>query len=345
MARQPQTLINNKQAFSALSFAPVVDVRHNGQQGFVSDYRTYLSNSAWAGRHIIPFLLEYPRGFDHLPDKEIYIGTLKALVETHAKSIDGLNGTITLSWFDNPVGHAGDTQEDFSRVERAKSTPTFTWVERQGRPIQLFLNSWVYNLIAHPDTQTPMINAYRAQDNMDNSQKYFDFLPDFYAMAVLFVRPDPFQRRVDEAWLCVNMAPKQTGDNLGKREMGGAFQGLDLSIEFTAMTMQSMGVNQFAQTLLDEMNYGGFNPQTRRSAIEYVHENIKAPTMTVMNTPNEARNEQVGYLGQIDGVATTNHYENSGLANNTASITGTRMQHNPTWILSEGTDKNSANTR
>lgn len=336
MARQPNTLINNKEAHSAMSFAPVVDMRHSGQQGFIPDYRTYLNNSAYAQRNVIPFLIEYPRGFDYLPNSEIYIATLKSLVETQAKTIDGLQGGITVNYIENPVGASGEMQEDFSQTQRARSTPSFTWVERQGRPVHLFFNAWIFNLLGHPDTQTPMINAYRAKDGVDNGSRYFDFLPDFNSMSCLFVEPDPFQRRVVEAWLCVNMMPKGSGDLTGKRELSAAFNGRDVTIEFTAMTMMSLGVNQFAQALLDELNYAGLNPQTRRSAIEHIHANIVAPTMPVRNGPNEVRNEAVGYLGQVNHVATTNHYENSGLESNTASITGTRMQHNPSWTLSEG---------
>lgn len=340
MARQPGTLITGKKAYSNMSFAPTVDLSHNGQQGFIPDYRTYLNNSAYVQRNVIPFLIEYPRGFDHLPHSEIYIATLKSLVETHAKTIEGLGGAITVSYVENPVGASGEMQEDYSQTQRARSTPTFTWVERQGRPIHLFFNAWIFNLLGHPDTQTPMINAYRGSKDGDekanNRDKYFDFLPDFNSMSMLFVEPDPFQRRVVEAWLCVNMMPKGSGDLNGKRDIASAMQSREISIEFTCMTMMSLGVNQFAQTLLDELNYAGLNPQTRRSSIEVVNANIKAPTMPVHYGDGQAVNEGIGYLAQVNDVATHQHYENSGLESNVSETTGTRMQHNPAWILSEG---------
>lgn len=312
MARQPQTLIDNKKAYSSMSFAPTVDLRHNGQNGYIPDLRTYLTNSAYVRRWLIPILIEYPRGFDHLPNPEIWIGTLKSLVETQAKSITGLNGTINVQFVENPLGHSGEIQQDVSQITRARSTPTFVWVERQGRPVKLFFDGWIFNLIGHPDTQTPMINSYRAKDGVDNSNKYFDYLPDFNTMSVLFIEPDPFQRRVIDAYLCVNMMPNGSGDTEGSKEMGAAMQNRDITVEFTAITMQSMGVNQFAQALLDELNYSGLNPQNRRSAIEHVHANIVAQSMEVKNTPTESREEAIGYLGQVNGVATTNHYENSG---------------------------------
>lgn len=327
--RQPSTLIDGRKAYSNSSFSPVVDLRHNGQQGFVPDYRTYLSNSAYGQRNWIPFLLEYPRGFDFLDDKEVYIGTLKSLVETQAKQIDGINGTVTVQFFDNPVGSSGEIQQDYSRTERARTTPTFTWVERQGRPVQLFLNAWINNLLGHPDTQVPMINSYSR-----NKDKYFDFLPDFTSMSVLFVEPDPFQRRVVDAVLCINMMPQTSGDNTGKRELTAGFQGRDIQVEFTCMAMRSTGVLQFGQTLLTAMNYSGFNPDARRSAIEGIHANIKAVAMDVgYGGTNEYYNEGTGYSEEIDSIGKTNNYEKSGLKS--------KVQHNPYWTLSEGSDKNN----
>lgn len=329
MPRQPGTLINNKEAHSAMSFTPMVDLRHSGQHGFIPDYRTYLANSAYVQRNVIPFLIEYPRGFDFMPDGPVYVATLKSLVETHAKTIDGLNGTISVTYIDNPVGASGEVQHDYSRTERAPSTPSFTWVERQGQPIRSFFDAWIFNLLGHPDTQTPMINSYA--QNKDN---YFDFLPDFNSMTMLFVEPDPFQRRVVEAWLVVNMMPKGSGEVNGKRDLPSAMSSREVTVEFTGMQMMSTGVRQFGQSLLDELNYVGLNPHNRRSAIESITANITDPTMPVVNNVGDTpANVKVGYLGQVDHVATTNHYMSA------ENEINSKVVHNPQWVLSEGSDR------
>ena len=41
MARLKGTLIANGNAYSNMSFAPTVDLRLGGQNGFIPDYRTY----------------------------------------------------------------------------------------------------------------------------------------------------------------------------------------------------------------------------------------------------------------------------------------------------------------
>lgn len=331
MARQTGTLLSGTDGYAQLSYAPTVDLRQTGQNGFIPDYRTYLSNSAYVQRPVICFLLEYPRGFDYLPNPEIYIGTLKQLVETQAKSIDGLNGTVSVEYIDNPVGASGEVQHDYSATKRAPSNPVFVWVERQGTPIKLFFDAWIFNLLGHPDTQTPMINSYaQGGTGANNGTLYFDFLPDFNSCSMLFVEPDPFQRRVVEAWLCVNMMPKGSGDISGKREIGASMQSREVQVEFTCMQMMTNGVKQFGQRLLDQLNYVGLNPHNRRSAIEYVNTKVaEAGNVSVGWSPTDKNdNVQIGYAGQVNDIATTNNFTNSPLDGAT--------KHNPSWVLSNG---------
>ena len=40
------------------------------------------------------------------------VETLKALVELHPKSIEGLNSTLRVEWAETPFGGAGEMQQD-----------------------------------------------------------------------------------------------------------------------------------------------------------------------------------------------------------------------------------------
>lgn len=317
--RPSGTLITNNAAHSTGSFNPMIDLRQGGQNGYIPDYRTFISNSAYVQRNVIPILLEYPRGFDHLPEPEVWIGTLKALVEEQVRTIEGLGGTLTVAYVDQPIGASGEVQEDFSQTTRARSEPTFMWVEKQGRPIQEFFTYWIYYLLGHPDTQVPMITSLEM-----NKNKRFDFLPDFNTMSCIFIEPDPFHQRVVEAWLCVNMAPKGAGDLNGKRNTADAMSNREISIPFTAMTMMSNGVRLFAQKILDSQNFTGLNVQDRRSSIEKLDADLIAATAE--------DGGKVGYVEQVDEIATTQNYNS---LNN--QIDGKSVQHNPDWTLSQGT--------
>lgn len=314
--RPSGTLVLNNIASTEGSFQPVVDLRTGGQGGYINDFRSFISNSSYVRRHVIPILLEYPRGFDYLDQPEVWKGILKALVEEHAKSIEGLNGSISMSFVETPFGASGEMQEDFSQVTRARSQVTFTWVEKQGRPIQEFLNYWIYYLFAHPDTQTPMIGSLP-----QNKDKYFDFLPDFNTMSMIFIEPDPFMKRVSEAWLIVNMAPKGSGDLQGSRNISDAMQQRELSIEFTGMQMMSNGVRMFAQSLLDRLSFTGLDAQNRRSSIE--------TTIADLDEVKDGLGQNIGFIDQVNTLASTEN-----VANLNGSIAGQRVAHNPDWVLS-----------
>lgn len=320
MARQSGTLIQNGEGYAQYSYTSVVDLRNGGQNGAIPDYRTFISNSAYVQRNVIPFLIEYPRGFDYMPGangrvgekggRNIWVGTLKALVETQAKSIEGLNGTLSVNFVDNPIGSSGEVQEDYSQTQRARSTPSFTWVERQGRPVYHFFKGWIDYLLGHAETQTPMLGSVPGNEGVA-----FDFLPDMTSMTVLFVEPDPYQRRVVESWLCINMMPHGAGELNGKRDLTSAMSGREVSVEFTAITMMSQGVNEFAQRLLNELNLTGMNPQLRKACVDKVDAAISAVT-----GPNGQ--DKVGYGVQVrqnSAQGLNYNYDNStGMAGNPA---------------------------
>lgn len=264
-------ILNGQGPFTDQSFTPVTNIMTNGQWGFAPDYHSILSNSAYARRPVIPVLLEYPRGFDFLPYPEAWIATLKSLIETQSKNIDGLTSTVNVENAEFNFGAAGEFQQDLTRVTRARSQPKHTWVERQGQPIRNFLEGWIFYLMAHPDTQTPMIHSLP-----ENRDRYFDFLPDFNSMSVLYIEPDPFHRRVVDAWLCVNMRPNTGGEVTANRDITSGFQTREIDVEFTAITITNKGVKQFAQEILNRMNHYGFNPQNRQSVIQSISKEIEA---------------------------------------------------------------------
>ena len=97
---------------------------------------------------------------------------LKHLVEVQAKSIEGLNATITVDYTETPVGGAGEMQEDVSNVTRQRSNPTFTWTEKYGKPINAFLEYWIFQLLGDPESKIPQVVTR-------GTKKPTDLLPDY----------------------------------------------------------------------------------------------------------------------------------------------------------------------
>lgn len=269
MTRLTDTILD-KRAFNANGENVMVDIRRGGQQGHMTDFTGYVNNAAYVGKNLIAILLETPRGFQDLESPEYWVGTLKALVELQAKSIEGLSSTLTVEHIENAVGGAGEMQQDISNVTRSRSTPSFTWTEKYGKPIRAFLNGWVLNLIADPITKYPAVVTR-------GTRKPTDLLPDYTGMSVMFLEPDPTFTFPMEAWVCSNMRPNnQVAEVTGRRDLTAAGEGKDYQVEFTALTQVGEGVLQFAQEILTELNLTGVNPNLQESFIKQIEADVRA---------------------------------------------------------------------
>lgn len=277
-ARLKNAILGN-QMFGQFLTAPAVDLINGAQNGYATDFETYVSNSSYAKRNIIALLLEAPTGFNDLNSGPYWTATLKALVELHPKSITGLNSELTVDYIETPVGGAGEMQEDISNVTRQRSTPEFTFDEKYGKPIWNFFDGWIRNLLMDPISKVPAVVA-------SGTVRPTDILPDYTSMSVIFIEPDPTHTQVITAWLCTNMMPKTSGANEGRRDLTQAASQTEYTIQFTALTQVGYGVNQFAQQLLDQLNLNGANPNLRQAFLSSASADVEAM--------------QDGYVSQID---------------------------------------------
>lgn len=265
------------------STVPAVDIRQGGQNGAMTDFRGFVSNASYIRKNIICILIEAPRGFRDLGDEEIWIGTLKSLVELHPRTIEGLNMTLQVNYQENPVGGAGEMQHDWSNTTRQPSTPTFSWTEKYGLVINQFLEGWITGLLGDPITKYPTVIA----NSPDRRPR--DLLPDYRSATMLFIEPDPTHTEVQRAWLCCNMMPRTGGDAVGSRDLTSDGQLTEYSIEFTAMTQVGAGVNEFARRVLRSLDLNGMNPNLQQAFIQDISADVKA--------------QNVGYQFQMDTMA------------------------------------------
>lgn len=268
MSRLAGTILENR-AFNQYGSAPMTDPAKGGQFGFTPDFKSYVSSAAYVRRNIIAILVDAPRGFQDLENPEIWVATLKNLIELAPKSIEGLKGTLTVEHIENPFGGAGEVQQDISNVTRERSAPSFTWTEKYGKGVAAFLNGWVLNLIMDPESKYPRV--------VHNGTKPVDLLPDYTGMTVLFFEPDPTATKIVTAWLSTNMRPTgQVAELTGRRDLNAAGEGIEYPVEFTALTQMGVGVNRFAQEMLDLMTLTGANPNLQEAFVSAIDADVKA---------------------------------------------------------------------
>lgn len=267
--RQSDALIAQNSAYHLQSQSPMVNVVGSGQQGIVTDLATYISNAAYVRRNLICVVLQTPRGFNLMPNSDVWHATCKALMENGSRTIEGLRKTLTVEYVSNPIGAAGEQQEDIAKVNRERSTPTHVFTEKYGKPINRFFDTWIRMLIADPESGIPAVTS------LGLSTGPADLLPDFTSMTCIYIEPDPLHKNVIEAYLVTNMMPKTAGQVESSRDITAPGQSVDYTIEFTGIQQVGAGVNLFAQQLLDQMNLTGVNPNRRQAFIQQADAFVK----------------------------------------------------------------------
>jgi hypothetical protein len=267
MARLTEAVLGQK-AFGGNANQPMLDLTYGGQHGWAPNLTEWVSNQAYVRRNLVCVLLEAPRFFTLMPDPAKWVSTLKSLLELHCRSIEGFNAALTVDTDEHPVGGAGEMQQEVINVTRARTEPSFTFVEKYGRPIQTFIQHWIQYALMDPETKYALVGT------LENKPE--DLLADWFSASALFFEPDPTHRKVVQAWVTTNMYPKETGEIIGKRDLTSASEILNLTIPFTGISQYGLGVNLFAQKILDGININNSNPYLRPSHIQGISSDVGA---------------------------------------------------------------------
>ncbi|MEM5877945.1 MAG: hypothetical protein QXF12_03620 [Candidatus Aenigmatarchaeota archaeon] len=287
MSRLTDAIITG--AYARNSQAPMLDLKYGGQHGWAPNLVEWVSNQAYVTRPVICILLEAPRLFTKFPNPDKWIASLKSMFELHARTIDGLNATLTVETDSHPVGGAGEVQEEIVNVTREPSRPRFSFVEKYGRPIQTLIEYWIRYGLMDPETKYALLSTMG-----DPSVR--DLLADWYTATCLFIVPDPLHKKVDKAWLCTNMFPKGTGEITAKRDLTTRQDMLNLDIEFSAISQYGLGVNQFAQRILDSINTLNADPFMRPAFKQRVSADVEAQEKGYKNWTEEVGRTAVGNM-------------------------------------------------
>ena len=180
---------------------------------------------------VVPVVLSVPSMWDPYPKLQ---EMLKALMETHAKSITGIDFSYTLETQDAYTFHDGQTLATPTRTTRSAVNPTATFQEYPGLPVWNLFRTWMFD-IQHPDTNASNLPSKLA-DNSDIPGWYVSA----YSMSMLFIQFDPsgLPDRIYDAVVITNMVPKEIGE-IGMERTIGTVQLKERSISFTGIVQHN----------------------------------------------------------------------------------------------------------
>lgn len=236
--------------------SPMLDATYGGQNGYAPNLTEWVSQTHYVRKNLHCFLLEAPRGFDYLPEPQYWIRALKNMVEVHAKTIEGLNAGLSATFGETPVSGGGEIFEDTTNVTRERSNVTFGFTDLYGRPMQTFLQNWILYLMGDPDNKVPLINTL-------TTGRPYTMLADISSATMLFVEPDATHTKVAKAWLGTNMRPRDNGKVEGRKDLTSPGDLSELSVGFTGVYQSGIGVDTFAQAILNSLNMNNANPNLR----------------------------------------------------------------------------------
>lgn len=267
MSRLKDAILDNR-AWARNTNAPVVDLKYGGQMGYSPQYSEWVNNAAGVRKNLIVLLLDYPRGFDYLPEKMEWIKTLRALVEIHPLSVTGLNATLTVATTGNPVGGDGQQQLDPTNVTMEPTNVSWRWNDKYGFPITKFWSQYIRLLIMDPQTKVAGIST------LGQGSKPGDMLPDMRSFSCAFIEPDPQHNKVVRSWVVTNLFPQGSGEIIGTRDLTADGEVPSVDIQMGGIAQYGFGVDLFCQQLIDGIDITGANPLNRPSFIDGIQADV-----------------------------------------------------------------------
>jgi hypothetical protein len=234
-----------------------INLAQAGTHTLAPDLANIASNTPLVQRNLVPFLIEPPRFFEFLPNRDLAVRCLKAFIEKHTRTINGLNQQISVDTADNAYGGSGEVIKVATNVTRAQSNPTFGGWELQGRAVTRYIKWWIQYGIGDENTKIPLVVS-------DGNVAAADYDASFYGATILFVEPDASFTEPVSAWLGTNMFPLATPPWEGRKDAGQLGQNLEFDIEFSMVSDVSVGTMIFAREMMRSLNLRGMNPNDRR---------------------------------------------------------------------------------
>lgn len=270
MARIDNALMNGT-AFGRDTTAPMTNLQYGGQFGWSPDLSQVLGNQAYVRRNLIPVVLEAPRFFQLMNDPARWVASFVSLIEKHCRTIEGYNAGLKASFDDHPVGGGGEMQQEITDMKRDRSEPVFTFIEKYGRPVQTFLEYWMRYGMMDPETKYATVGTLAGGAPSD-------LLADWYTATILVFEPDPTHTKIEKAWITTNFAPMNNGEVVGRRDLAAAGEMSTLAIPFTGISQYGLGVNVFAQQILDNIRMANANPFNKPAFLQSIHADVAAAT-------------------------------------------------------------------
>lgn len=208
-------------------------------------------------------VLATPTMYKNDPDTSRMI---KALIESHAKTVSGIDFGYTLETSEQPVGHDGQNIQVPTKSKRSAVNPSFTFSEVTGNLVWNLFLQWLRD-IQDPDTNASMARFA----NPDT------FMSSAYSMSMVVIQFDPTMRpeNIIDAAFYTNMFPTDPGGPLGLERQISQSKVMERTVTFTGHVQHNRATRELGIKIATELQLAKVNYNKTKPGIEAVNPAIK----------------------------------------------------------------------
>lgn len=240
---------NTQGAYGTPSKSYIANMQLGGQLGTGVKITTLDAASPLVFNPAVILVTHTPTMWNPFPEAR---EMLKSLIETHAKTVTGIDFGYHLETAQTPVGHDGQEMKVPTRTTRGQVNPTFTFNEVTGNLVWNLTRRWIFD-IQHPDTNASLMPALS-----DDDQK--PFVMSSYSMSMMVIQFDPTMRpdNIIDAMFYTNMFPTETTD-IGLERSHGTTKIMDRTIPFTGIVQHNERTREIGYILADALQMQKIN--------------------------------------------------------------------------------------
>lgn len=249
----------------------MVDLSLFGQFGHIPNYNVWAGNTPAISNPVVGRVLTSPRFFNDMPEPASWHGAWKAFIERHARTVNGLDATLTVENADMAYGRDGNVFEMPTKVSLAKSNVSVGITDLYCLPHLAFTRGWINYGIKNPQTQYADIITLK--ENFRPS----DMLADYMAGSICWYEPDPTYSYPLKAWIHLNARPNESMPVKGEADnTGGAGSLSEADIPFTGIYIYGGAAFRLAKKLMDSSPMFGTSPLVAPYLIDEVSADLDA---------------------------------------------------------------------
>ncbi len=177
--------------------------------------------------------------------------TLKTMIETHPKSISGIDVEYTLNTEDSPIGHDGQTIKVPTQTQRSEVSPEFTFQEVTGNLVWEVFLKWITD-IQDADSEASMTHI--------DTDVATPWVASRYSMSIAVIQFDPtlIPANIIGGAFISNMYPLNNGGGMGLERQIGQSTIKERSVSFTGHVRHNRETRAQLVDLATKLNLGSW---------------------------------------------------------------------------------------